>query len=119
MSLQAKSQHNPGAMEPCEDSDAPGRGKGQKATTIRETDRHLHLATLAGMLHGTGLSSAAISAALAAENSAKCQPPVDASQLNRIVASVTKDVAAARGDSGEMLLEVVLEHFFAGGKHLT
>jgi putative DNA primase/helicase len=100
-------------------SEVNDRRHDREVNLILEGDRHIHLASLAGTLHGMGASPATILAALAAENTAKCRPPLELSQISRIVASITKNAADARGDPGEILLEYVLERWFAGGKHLT
>ena len=57
-----------------------------------------------------------------AENVAKCTPPLDSSEVEDIVASISRYPSAAlseRGDAAEKLLQVLLDRQFAGGKLLT
>ena len=57
-----------------------------------------------------------------AENAAKCRPPLDNSEVEAIVASISRYPSAAlseRGDAAENLLQVLLDRQFAGGKLLT
>ena len=57
-----------------------------------------------------------------AENAAKCTPPLDNSEVEGIVASISRYPSAAlseRGDAAETLLQVLLDRQFAGGKLLT
>ena len=61
-------------------------------------------------------------AALMAENVAKCKPPLDSSEVEAIVASISRYPSAAlseRGDAAEILLQVLLDRQFAGGELLT
>jgi P4 family phage/plasmid primase-like protien len=56
-----------------------------------------------------------------AENSAKCTPPLDSSEVEAIVASVSKYPATTLGDgadAAEGLMQLVLDQYFSGGKHL-
>ena len=62
----------------------------QPAELVPEGQRNTHLTSLAGTLHRSGASPKAITAALMAENMAKCTPPLDSSEVEEIVASVSK-----------------------------
>ena len=56
-----------------------------------------------------------------AENAAKCTPPLDSSEVEDIVASVTRYPAAQLGDdadAAEGLMQLVLDRQFNGGRHL-
>ena len=89
---------------------------------IPEGQRNTHLTSLAGALQRGGASREAIAAALMAENTARCTPPLDSSEVERIVASISRYPSAAlseRGDAAEILLQAVLDHHFASGKSLT
>ena len=57
---------------------------------VPEGQRNTSLTSLAGTLQRGGVSPAAISAALIAENKAKCSPPLDRSEVEKIVASITR-----------------------------
>ena len=48
------------------------------------------LTSFAGTLQRSGASPEALSAALAAENHAKCSPPLDPAEIETIIGSVTK-----------------------------
>ena len=89
---------------------------------ILEGQRNTSLASLAGILQRGGVAPAAITAALIAENEAKCSPPLERSEVKKIVASVTKYSPAALigdgGDDAERLMQLVLERNFKRGKHL-
>lgn len=58
--------------------------------TIPEGRRNATLTSKAGALHRNNWSPAAITAALWLENTEKCKPPLDRSEVERIVASVTR-----------------------------
>jgi putative DNA primase/helicase len=94
----------------------------QTAGRILEGQRNTRLTSLAGTLQRGGLSSAAITAALFAENQAKCTPPLDRSEVEEIVASITKYPATSpigdSADAAERLMQLVLVRNFGGGKHL-
>jgi len=89
---------------------------------ILEGQRNTCLTSLAGTLQQGGASPATIAAALMAENNAKCSPPLDRSEVERIVASITKyPPTSAIGDdtdAAERLMHLVLERNFSRGKHL-
>jgi P4 family phage/plasmid primase-like protien len=89
---------------------------------ILEGQRNTSLTSLAGTLQRGGVSPAAIKAALIAENNAKCTPPLDESEIKKIVASITKYPAPAPigdgADDAERLMQLVLERSFSRGKHL-
>lgn len=56
--------------------------------SIPEGQRNSHLASLAGTMRRRGMSSEAIEAALLEENSLRCMPPLDESEVRRIARSV-------------------------------
>jgi putative DNA primase/helicase len=89
---------------------------------IPEGQRNTSLTSLAGTLQRGGVSPAAITAALIAENKAKCTPQLDESEIRKIVASVTKYAPTAPigdgADDAERLMQLVLECSFSRGKHL-
>ena len=89
---------------------------------IPEGQRNTSLTSLAGTLQRGGVSPAAISATLIAENKAKCTPPLDESEIKKIVASITKYAPTAPisdgADDAERLMQLVLERSFSRGKHL-
>ena len=90
---------------------------------VFEGQRNSYLTSLAGTLQRSGASREAIAAALMAENAAKCNPPLDNSEVEAIVASISRYASGAalseRGDAAEILLQVLLGRQFAGGKLLT
>jgi putative DNA primase/helicase len=92
----------------------------QPAGRITEGRRNTYLTSFAGTLQRSGASLEALSAALAAENTAKCVPPLDAAEVETIIASITKYPAAPveDGDAAERLMQLVLDRHFHGGKHL-
>ena len=74
------------AQLPCESSP-------ETTTTgrlILTGQRNTVLASLAGTMRRRGMSGAAIGAALAAENSARCHPPLVADEVQRIARSVAR-----------------------------
>jgi P4 family phage/plasmid primase-like protien len=97
--------------------DEPSVTKG----TIVEGARNTTLTSLGGSLQRSGASPEAISAALVAENKARCVPPLDAAEVETIVKSVGRYRAPPggdRSDDAEKLLNVVLSQHFKDGKHL-
>lgn len=99
-----------------------GNPTAQKDGEILEGQRNNSLTRLAGTLRRNGLSSETITAALFAENKAKCSPPLDRSEVAKIVASVTKYAPTSPigdgADDAERLMQLVLERTFNRGKHL-
>jgi putative DNA primase/helicase len=89
---------------------------------IPEGQRNNHLTSLAGTLWQGGISQNALLTALLAENDARCSPPLDHEEVEKIAASVTKyapgNSAEIRSDLAEALMHSVLNQWFAGGKHL-
>ena len=99
-----------------------GSALAKSTEVIPEGQRNTQLTSLAGMLQRSGASPEAITAALMAENVARCDPPLDSSEVEDIVASISKYPSAAvseRGDAAETLVQVLLDRQFAGGKLLT
>ena len=88
---------------------------------VTEGRRNSQLTSFAGTLQRSGASPEAITSALMAENAAKCTPPLDSSEVEKIVASVSKYPAAQLGDdadAAEGLMQLVLTQYFNGGRHL-
>ena len=78
---------------------------------VAEGRRNSQLTSFAGTLQRSGASPEAITAALMAENTAKCTPPLDSAEVEKIVASVTTYPAVPLGDgvdAAESLMQ--LEH---------
>jgi putative DNA primase/helicase len=94
----------------------------QTGGRVVEGQRNTHLTSLAGTLQRSGASPAAITAALIEENKAKCSPPLDRTEVEKIVASITKYAPTAPisdgADDAERLMQLVLERSFNRGKHL-
>ena len=93
----------------------------QPAGLVPEGQRNTHLTSLAGTLQRSCMSPETITAALMAENAAHCTPPLDSSEVEKIVASVSKYPAAQLGDgadAAEGLMQLVLDQHFSGGRHL-
>lgn len=61
-----------------------------QSDSIAEGGRNSHLTSLAGSMRRRGMSQAAIDAALAMENSARCVPPLPEEDVARIAASVSR-----------------------------
>ena len=103
---------------------APGdadNAPAQPAELVPEGQRNTHLTSLAGTLHRSGASPKAITAALMAENAAKCTTALDIAEVEKIVASVSKYPAAQLGDgadAAEALMQLALDQHFNGGKRL-
>ena len=100
-------------------------GKDNRSQTdgrVLEGQRNNFLTSLAGTLQRSGASPAAITAALFAENKAKCSPPLDKSEIEKIAASITKYAPISPigdgADDAERLMQLVLERNFNRGKHL-
>ena len=94
----------------------------QAAELIPQGQRNTHLTSLAGTLQRSGASRECITSALMAENAAKCTPPLENSEVENIVASISRYPSAGfseRSDPAEILLQVLLDRQFAGGKLLT
>ena len=64
-------------------------------TDIPDGRRNSTLTSKAGSMHRANYSPAAITSALWIENTEKCKPPLDRSEVERIVASVTRYAPAA------------------------
>ncbi|WP_375461093.1 phage/plasmid primase, P4 family [uncultured Enterovirga sp.] len=87
--------------------------------SIVEGSRNSFLATFAGTLHRAGSSREALSAALKAENAARCSPPLDDAEVERIAASTTRyNDGQLSADEAEGVMRAVLNGHFAGGAHL-
>jgi putative DNA primase/helicase len=88
---------------------------------VTEGYRNDHLTSLAGTLQRNGASAETILAALNAENTAKCSPPLGADEIESIAASISRYPASAISDgtdAAETVMRLVLERHFGGGKHL-
>ena len=93
----------------------------QSHKLVPEGKRNSYLTSLAGTLQRSGASPEAINAALMAENATKCMPPLGTAEVEKIVASVATYQAAPLGggaDAAEGLMQLVLNQYFNGGKHL-
>ena len=104
-------------------TDDPAVAEPTKVTTdtITEGARNTTLTSLAGTMQRAGASADTISAALVAENKAKCSPPLDDAEVEKIVKSVSQysvPPGGDRADDAEKLVTMVLSQHFAGGKHL-
>lgn len=106
-----------GSAESGKDNRAP-----QTDGRVLEGQRNNSLTSLAGTLQRSNASPAAITAALIAENKAKCSPSLDKSEIEKIVASITKYAPISPigdgADDAERLMQLVLERNFNRGKHL-
>lgn len=87
---------------------------------VTEGGRNNYLTRFGGKLQRDGASREAVSAALKAENRAKCKPPLDREEVEQIVASVSgyDAIPAGKGDAAERRMQLVLDRHFGGGKHL-
>ncbi len=65
-------------------------GAGGEANPIPDGQRNSTLASLAGSMRRRGMSLGAITAALLAENGARCVPPLDEREVRRIAKSVSR-----------------------------
>jgi P4 family phage/plasmid primase-like protien len=91
------------------------------STAVLEGERNTHLTSLAGRLWQAGTSRETLIAALSAENKARCSPPLDGTEVEQIVSSISKYPAgldANRSDDAEKLMTAVLSQHFEKGKHL-
>ncbi len=87
--------------------------------SVVEGSRNSFLATFAGTLHRAGSSPEALSAALKAENAARCFPPLDEAEVERIAASITRyNDGQSSSDEAEGVMRAVLNGHYAGGAHL-
>jgi len=82
-------------------SKAANHNRGQKTMpsaandgSIPESSRNNTLTSLAGTMRHRGMSEAAIVAALQAENTASCKPPLDPTEVSTIAASIMRYPAA-------------------------
>jgi putative DNA primase/helicase len=101
----------------------PKLGEGGHDTKIvNEGQRNSHLTSLAGTLRNTGMSEEATLAALLAENDKKCAPPLDRSEVEKIVKSIARyhvvQLLKPDADLAEQVMQIVLDENFAGGEHL-
>ena len=88
---------------------------------VSEGSRNAHLTSRAGALRQFGLSAEAILAALRAENTAHCVPPLDDDEVGAIATSVQRYPAgspADQQDEAETVMKAVLDAHYAGGAHL-
>lgn len=66
------------------------RTRGGRADTIREGQRNATLTSYAGSMRNRGMTWESILSALNAENEARCSPPLDRREVERIAASVAR-----------------------------
>jgi len=88
---------------------------------IPQGQRNTHLTSLAGSLRRAGLSQAAMIAALKAENVAKCDPPLDDAEVEKIAANIGRYsvISPPKGeDPAEHVMRALLRDNFNGGDHL-
>ena len=86
---------------------------------VAEGQRNSYLTSRAGALQNAGLSPEAILGALIKENEARCSPPLEVTEVERIAASVGRYPAGVPGgDEAEVVMNSVLNQRFAGGAHL-
>ncbi len=101
---------------------AEGVAGGDDTDFVGEGQRNTYLTSFAGTLRQTGMSSDALLAALLAENQARCKPPLDRSEVEKIANSIATYPAgkALDGDAdvAEHVLQLVLDQHFLGGQHL-
>lgn len=71
--------------------------------SIPESSRNNTLTSLAGSMRRRGMTEAAIEAALLAENTARCVPPLDAAEVSAIAASVMRYPASNHDDISQSL----------------
>jgi putative DNA primase/helicase len=109
--------HAPGEIEPSQapgwiidmmraDGAAKGKRRKRRAKSLADDERLTEgrrndtLTSLAGSMRRPGMSEAAISAALKAENAARCSPPLPDSEVETIAASVARyePAASCNGD---------------------
>jgi P4 family phage/plasmid primase-like protien len=86
---------------------------------VLEGHRNNYLTSIAGTMQRIAASPEALAAALAAENRVKCSPPLSATEVEKIVTSVTRYPPVGDGvDAAEGLMRLVLDRYFKHGKHL-
>jgi len=91
------------------------------AGAVSQGQRNTHLTSLAGGLRRDGLSQTAITAALKAENVAKCDPPLDEAEVEKIAGSIGRYplISLPKGEHlAEYVIKVLLQDNFSGGDHL-
>ena len=69
---------------------------------IPDHDRNTTLTSLAGTMRRRGMTAEAIEAALQAENSKRCSPPLSESEVRGIAASVSRYAPSAKSDAENM-----------------
>lgn len=79
-------------------SSPPAKDSANRDGRIPESGRNNALTSLAGGMRRKGMSEAAIEAALQAENKAKCVPPLEASEVSAIAASIMRYPASRPDD---------------------
>jgi putative DNA primase/helicase len=100
---------------------ATAEGSGATPGKITEGARNTALTKIAGQLHRSGLSTSALLAALLAENTCRCAPPLDEAEVERIVQSVSGYATPAGSigeDKAEFAMRAVVERHYAGGANL-
>jgi putative DNA primase/helicase len=85
---------------------------------IPEGRRHSELLSLAGSMRRRGMSPAAIAAALLAENSARCEPPLSEAEVWEIARSVVRYPAGASSPRYASELDALLAHVEENGDEL-
>jgi hypothetical protein len=72
---------------------------------IPEGKRNAHMASLAGSMRRRDMTAEAIQAALLAENSKRCNPPLDDEEIKNIAASVSKYQPSAEQTAPEIIVK--------------
>lgn len=99
---------------------ADGSAERNKENAVHEGGRNVHLTSLAGSLHARGLAQQVVLEDLLNENAKVCLPPLRQSEVEEIVASVTRyGRKASKADRIQTIAREVLEKSFAGGRHLV
>ena len=98
------------------------RVRGEGSSEIVEGQRNVRLTSLAGKLWRDGISHEALLAALLNENEKRCNPPLEASEVEKIANSISKYPVAKtldqEADLAEQVLQLVLHEHFEDGQHL-
>ncbi|MGA3342275.1 MAG: bifunctional DNA primase/polymerase [Methylocella sp.] len=93
----------------------------EQNTAIQVGSRNNELTRIAGQLRYVGLAEAEICDILIATNKARCNPPLEPTEVREIARNVAKYPAGNAlqlADPGEQLAQAVLDHHFNGGAHL-
>lgn len=78
--------------------------------TVMEGNRNSYLASQAGSMRYRNMSPAAIQAALLVENDAKCNPPLDAKEVEQIARSISKYEPRADPLADQQVVKLAISH---------